>query len=135
MTGIQRRNWRRRRASVCARVGSTGTTATGTYGSRPMAIGEDASPVSLELSTALLRAGAGRQRLAPAEDRRKAKPPDRHQDEQIRQPLTISPVRAVGLGRPMQRFAVRKDVGLGELVEAVDQELDDEDEQEHGGDL
>ena len=40
-----------------------------------------------------------------------------------------------GFGRLVQRLAVREDVGFGQLVEAVDQQLHDEDEQEDRGDL
>ena len=35
----------------------------------------------------------------------------------------------------MQRLAVGEDIGFGQLVEAVDEELHDEDEQEDGGHL
>ena len=62
-------------------------------------------------------------------------PAQRQHDEQIRQVLAVAAVRAVRLGRPVQRFAVGEDVGFGQLVEAVDQELHDEDEQEDCGHL
>ena len=59
----------------------------------------------------------------------------RQHDEQIRQVLPVPAVRSVRLGRPVQRFAVGKDVRFGQLVEAVDQQLDDEHEEEDRGHL
>ena len=40
--------------------------------------------------------------------------------------LAVPTVRAVRFGRPVKGLAVRKDVGFGQLMEAIDKELDDE---------
>ena len=37
--------------------------------------------------------------------------------------LAVPTVRAVRFGRPVKGLAVRKDVGFGQLMEAIDKEL------------
>ena len=65
------------------------------------------------------------------EEARNRQPREREEDQQIRQILTVDPVRAEGLRRIVPGLAVREDVGFGELVESVDHELNDENEEEN----
>ena len=70
-----------------------------------------------------------------AEEAGEGQPAERQRDQEIGEVLAVDAVGAVGLGRPVERLAVGQHVRFRELVEAVDQELDDEDEQEDRGDL
>src|SRR5215218_1590120 len=90
------------------------------------------TPVRAAMRTRLRRR---RHPLSAAEHRGEREPSHRKQNEQIGEVPPVQPIRPVRLGRDVQRFAVGKDIGFGELMEAVYQELDDEYEQEHGGDL
>src|SRR4051794_5258098 len=72
---------------------------------------------------------------ALAEQARQGEPSERKRHEQVGQVVSVNAVRTVRLGGPVQRLAVGQHMRFGELVEAVDQELHDEDEQENRGDL
>src|SRR5688572_14482212 len=66
-----------------------------------------------------------------AEERRKHEPAERQRQQRIAEDLPIAAVRTIRLGGPVQRFAIREEVRLGQLVESVDKELHDEDRQEN----
>src|SRR5581483_2395194 len=72
----------------------------------------------------------------PTRERRlQQQPRDRQNDEQVRQHVTERAVRAPRLRARVDDLAPRQIVLLGHLVEALDQQLDDEDEEEDGGAL
>src|SRR5204862_259375 len=47
--------------------------------------------------------------------------------------MAVAAIGTVGLGRPVKRLAVGKDIRFGELVKSLDRQLDDEHQQEDGG--
>ena len=71
----------------------------------------------------------------PAEHAGDRQPAERQRHEQVGEVVAVDAVGPVRLGGPVERFAVGQHVGFGQLVEAVDQQLHDEDEQEDRGDL
>src|SRR5262249_54376993 len=77
----------------------------------------------------------GRQPLVSPEERAQREPSERQRDEQVSEVMAVDAVGTVRLGRPVQHFAVGQHVRLRKLVEAVDEQLDDEHEQEDRRDL
>src|SRR5262245_48321614 len=63
------------------------------------------------------------------------KPGKWQRDEKVREVLTVLPIWPIRFSCPVQRFTAREQIGLSELVEAVDDELQNEHEQKDGRDL
>src|SRR5262245_59142215 len=78
---------------------------------------------------------ADRWRCATRHQRTDDEPANRKHHEEVRQILAIPAVGSVRFASPVKRLTVREDVRFGQLVEAVNEQLNDEDQQEHRGHL
>src|SRR5205807_10348460 len=69
--------------------------------------------------------------VGPIEHHADDEPAERQHDQEVSEILPVNAVGTVRLGRPVEGFAVGKDVGFHQLVETVNYELHDENEQEY----
>ena len=77
----------------------------------------------------------GPRRTAASEQACECQPDHRQHDQEYEKPLAGLFVRSARFGHVVEELAVREDVRLGQLVESVNEQLNDEHHQEHGGDL